>query len=213
MDSELKKHFNNQRFNDFPNIDLVRNVSSVKDLANLVTLGLHNNTKVTYAYPLTAYYDILPKDETLLRPDARLMDVTKFYYFGLYSWWGHRPFETFILNKTYSEEQFSSDTRLEFFKKICSWNPLLNELIIDTCNFIVTGRRDINVKILYGISTDYMVNYWENPNTVKPVLNVKQRFDWSEIENLTSQEFFSAWVSRKGGIQDLICSYKLMLGL
>lgn len=196
-------------------ISEARNARSTSQLRELLGKSnfIENPGDVNPAYMITPHYVYDDLNKTLLKPDARLLDVTKFYFNGIVTWFGSKPFEAFILNKTYRDEIWYSGTRTEFFDDVASWNPFLREVIIDTCNFILTGRRDIHIKILLDLSKSYSEALRHGRSPMFPELNVQQRFDWKDIEGLTSQEFFKAWVSQKNGLQDLICSYKVMLGL
>lgn len=211
MQSALKAFFKNEKLNDIPGIEGLRVAKSTNEIVELSRSGIYQQSNKLEAYPIALWVTDVTPEKSLLKLDANLLDVTKFY-FNLFTHLGCKPFESFILNKTYSEDINYSGTRREFMNYLFEWCPFLRELIIDTCNFIITGQRDINIRILYGLSVDYM-SASEDSDVLFPELNVKQRFQWEQIESLTSQEFFTAWVGRKGGIQDLICSYKLMLGL
>lgn len=215
MQSRLKQYFANKRLDNVPDIDKVRaandiNVVSQLRISEVGFLPPNRSAR----YNLTSYYAEDNVIALLTTPDASLMDITKFYATSMDTWFGGHPFETFILNKTYREDIQYPASRVEFFNECKQWTPFLEAVIIDTCNFILTGRRDIHSSILLDLSRSYGETYiCHDGDVVMPELNVKQRFEWKDIESLDRQSFFNAWVSRKGGIQDLICSYKIMLGL
>lgn len=144
----------------------------------------------------------------------RLIEVADYYYRGIE--WGcftNRPFELFILNEWasnfFSLRNYSRNMLLDDCK---SWSPFLYELIIDTCNFILRGRRDINIVMLRSMAIDYNRALKNDKDVPFPELNVQRRFEWSEIENMTSQEFFNAWTKQRGGIGDLITAHQIMFG-
>lgn len=215
MHSNLKRYFANKKLDNSPLISELRKVNKPADVTALIATSSFNGHEGKQpTYTIAPYYTSVPLSKTLLMPDAGLMEITKFYKSNLDTWFGPKVFETFILNKTYRLDICYSGSRLEFFNAVAEWSPFLREVIIDTCNFILTGRRDIHPNVLLELSRTYADNVRRHDgDVIVPELNVKQRFNWKDIENLTSEEFFTLWVGRKGGIQDLICSHKLMLGL
>lgn len=210
MKSNFKTFLANSKLDAIPEIETFRSAKTTKDIvASLVTSN--DDSK---AYPTAPNYLDSDYGKIFEKCDSTLLGVTNFYFRGISTIFGDKPFEAFILNKTYREDICYSASRLDFFSYIASWQPFLRELIIDTCNFVVTGKRDIHPRMLLDISRSYAESCNESPKGILfPELNVKQRFEWKEIENMTSQEFFNAWIRQKGGLQDLICSHKTMLGL
>lgn len=150
--------------------------------------------------------------DLLTKPSINLLDATDIYYNGECTWFGNKPFEVFILNKTYREVAGLNINRLEFLDMF-KFLPFHRELIIDTVNFILTGKRDINLKILRDISIQYYNDVRTKDKVMFPNLNVEQRFSWSEVENLTSGELFTKWVSQKDGVADVALAHRTILGL
>lgn len=201
-----------------------------KKLAEAISLA-HRPSDITAAIAaagLTAsgYSDTKPVAVghfTFIRPGystyweedlPRLIEVTDFYYRGIFDgFFTNRPFELFILNewasKFFNVRNYSRNMLLDDCK---SFSPFLYELIIDTCNFILKGRRDINIVMLRSMAIDYNRALKNDKDVPFPELNVKRRFEWNEIENMTSQQFFNAWVRQRGGIGDLITAHQIMFG-
>lgn len=222
MDSRLKSFLAGKTHDQLPAIASLREVRSTNELVQKLATSewVSTNERTERAFTIAPYYlpwDVELKD-SLLFPDAGLLKITNFYYRDLDTWFGTKPFEYFVLNKTYREYNSccygaNNVNRMEEFRMWSKWLPFLDALVIDTCNYIMTGQRDINIHVLYELSCGWAFQMRDGQEPVFPELNVQPRFKWSEIENLTSEEFFRKWVGRKHGIQDLICSYKVMLGL
>lgn len=215
MQTNLRGFLQHKKLDDFPLIAEARTTHSTTGLRELLSKSnfTENPNDVNPPFMIAPHYIYEDLNTTLLKLDAGLLDITRFYFHGIDTWFGPKPFESFILNKTYREDIWYPVSRQQFFNDFANWCPFLREVIIDTCNFILTGRRDIHIKVLRDLSMSYNEAAQSCRSPMFPELNVKQRFDWKDIEGLTSQEFFTAWVSQKNGIQDLICSYKVMLGL
>ena len=148
--------------------------------------------------------------------NRRVIEITDFYYNGISDTaYGDRPFEVFILNKTFDKISVGCHnfTRNMLLDDCSPWSPYLRELIIDTCNFILRGRRDIDIVMLRTLAIDYANAKADDRPTIFPDLNVERHFEWSEIENMTSAQFFTAWLSRKRGADDLLCAHQIMLGV
>lgn len=150
------------------------------------------------------------------RCGIRAIEMANFYYTGIdYTCFSKRPFEIFILNEYFHEIVGGSGnyTRNMLLDDVTSWSPFLKELIIDTCNFVLRGRRDIDIVMLRTMAIDYANALDKDIEPSFPELNVKQRFEWSEIENMSSKEFFTRWVSQRRGIEDMLCAHQIMLGV
>lgn len=213
MHTSLKQHFQKPQFDAIPNIELYRSAKTEEQLFQSL-VGGSTHPSGGKAFEIAWNYLTYESRDIFEKHDYRLITMAKFYYQGIMSIYGDRPFETFILNKTYRESVNLDCSRLDFFNMVSRWEPFLKDLIIDTCNFVMTGKRDINISILYGMSIDFVQDcYSSETGVVFPELNVKQRFEWKDIECMSSQEFFNKWVNQKNGLQDLICSHKVMLGL
>ena len=166
-----------------------------------------------------AYWSCLESSavKALTDQHPRLMELTNCYYKGIgWSSLSHRPFEVFILQDTFRSicGPFSNGiyTRNMLLNDCASWSPFLRELIIDTCNYIVTGRRDIDIAVLGNLSVDYAVAIRLGKNPAFPEFNVQQRFKWSDIENMTSHEFFTCWITQRRGVEDMQYAHRIMLG-
>lgn len=87
---------------------------------------------------------------------------------------------------------------------------LTGDLIRDTLNYIAGGKRLISISNFEYLMQDDARMFGADPIGFRQhTLGIKE--DYKEIENLSFADFFTLWLSRSGGWQDIILSKQAII--
>jgi hypothetical protein len=154
------------------------------------------------------------------------IEVADLYFNGIWTWYGEGSPFRFFLTGNHDEECIAEwvrdgskwQSRESFLVKLLEdesrWYPFLTPLVLDTLNFITTGKRQIPLRLMTEMmlehSTSLDANKYE-PTDETPLI-IRPRGNVRTLENLTSQEFFLKWARQPGGIKDIIDTHKMLFG-
>jgi len=172
----------------------------MNELAAKVTQGYNDDgvTAIDIFYDYSYWMGINNLNiNRAFKDNPGLVELMDFYFSEKVTTFGQAPLELLFLDKW--KNKYGLSTRdIEGLKQDVqrrSDGTLAWALLLDTANFIMTGKRDIPLFMLEQyIHSDAPVH--------NPV--VKQRFKDEDIRRLTSEEFFTRWVSTRNGMNDCI---------
>lgn len=169
-----------------------------------VTLDWFSNTKVLEKYT------------------PSLADLTTMYFNQIWTFYGPKPFEVW-LNNSYLRELFYGigrfDTNWSLLDNEAEYSPFLKALIIDTGNFIATGKRQVPLRILISYHMDHcnqQETAYKSGNTyvgedAAPI--IKRLFRENHFDGMSSRNFFLTWLRQPGGVEDFIMAHRMMFGV
>lgn len=93
------------------------------------------------------------------------------------------------------------------------WEALdgaVKSFIIDTLNYIATGKRSLPRRVMDGIIAQEAKDYLTQPKGFKPTaLPVKPEYD--TLSGISFHNFMALWLSRRDGWQDVIDSKDMLI--
>lgn len=138
----------------------------------------------------------------MARMNPSLREVVDFYYHPRITTLGARPFETLFLKSVYSgyglDERSVRSVEGDIKENV---GPIGYAMLLDTMNFIMTGKRDIPISM--------MVSYMDSGIDASGIV-VTERFCRKELGALSPQEFLSRWISTEKGMSDCIEMHRLV---
>ena len=85
------------------------------------------------------------------------------------------------------------------------------DFVIDTLNFIATGKRRFSHPVWRGLMDQEVRDIQKMKSTYDPhPMGVENCYE-KELANITPKHFFLKWVGQKDGLNDLIFSYQTFL--
>jgi hypothetical protein len=154
------------------------------------------------------------------------IEVAEDYMLNTYSWWGAHPFHFFatgghndpsVTDYVRATFKFTTlESRLDdILNQESDTHPFLGPLVRDTINFVLTGKRQMPIRLMYEFMLEHYTmtqdNKYEGPFEVP--ITIRPRGDVRELHGLSTQEFFLRWVRQKGGVEDIIATHKMLFGL
>lgn len=151
-----------------------------------------------------------------------LVDITKFYFEGIDTWYGPKPFEVW-LNTRYMREAFYGlgrfDTCLDILDDESEYITFLKPLIIDTGNFIATGKRQVPLKLLMSYHADYVSRKKAASAQNKEyggeedAPTVKRQFATNHFDGMSTALFFKTWLKQPDGVNDFVMAHRMLFGV
>lgn len=153
------------------------------------------------------------------------IDVAKLYFQGTYTHLGPDTVYTLLTGKAkdsdisdwiYANHKFLSREQMlaAFLKRVSTWSSFIEPLMLDTANFILTGKRQMPIRLMQEMMLEHYSssgsNRYDGPHATP--LIIRPRADLKELYNLTRKEFFLKWVRTPGGLNDIIATHRMLCG-
>lgn len=191
-------------------------------LTSQVSGTVDGNKRVFYKVDSSEMMWSWCSDLRLLKKDNVMpTDMAITYFQKICTFFGDRPFE-FLLNTQYLQSFGCFDkflTAEQMLDTLAEYtNPYLKSLIIDTGNFIMTGKRQMPLVLLGAYVTqnnDHYRKAWQDGNYYvepKEAPSIKRMFSYADFNGMSSSDFFNRWIQHKNGLSDMLNAHRMMFG-
>lgn len=138
------------------------------------------------------------------RNDFNALQTLDVYFNDYLTWFGNRPLEQLA---SLSGSQLDCVVREE-----SRYNPFFEPLIIDTLNFIATGKRNYSLNLLRMYMREYRMSCQSDVDYAldKYSYPTEKLYVDKDLKGLSSYDFYNKWISQRDGAEDLILTYRLL---
>jgi len=174
----------------------------------------------TYGKGLTC--DCFTNTDALKEYTPDLINLTNFYFNEVLTVYGVKPFEVW-LNNTLMRDAFCGlnrfDTCLSVLDDESKYIKFLKPLIIDTGNFIATGKRQVPLMMLMQYHSAYIErkrraserdNDYVGEDDAPAVTRV---FDEDHFDGMNTASFFKTWLRQPDGVNDFVKAHRMLFGV